>query len=269
MRSSILPTAVLAALVLCASVQYAIAQDDETEDLEISPPHIPTDDVDFTHYFPNNPFKTLMPGHATECLIGIRNRGIKNETYTVFGLTGRLVNPLDFAHVVRNLTAFRYIVSLAPHEEATLPYTVKVDLDPMEVGMVVVVDYIDSAENRFRGLGVSDIVTISSPLATLDLQALSVYLLLLVFAIGVAYFTYTTFLAQYLPKPALSASGKRRATVTAIRPSEAASSGSGDENAPVLSPASPASAGNLDMDWIPDHVKAAASPASSKGKRRK
>jgi hypothetical protein len=229
-------------------------------------------DVQFTHYFPNNPFKTIVSGQATECLIGMKNIGFKNETYTVFGLNGVLVNPQNFSEIIRNLTAFRYIISIDPYEEATLPFKLKVDLDPMEVGMLVVVDYFDSEDNILRGLGFQDIVKITSPIAKFDLEALSVYIILILFVIAVVYFTYTTFLAQYLPNPTSFSSGKRKTTVTGkTRSCEGdASSLPGaqvsDNGAGVTVPNAPVGSGNVDLDWIPDHVKNATSPKIKKRK---
>ncbi|TPX31590.1 hypothetical protein SmJEL517_g05095 [Synchytrium microbalum] len=241
--------------------------DDESDDTAAGTAKIRVEDVQFTHYFPNNPFKTIVPGQPTECLIGMKNLGIKNETYTVYGLTGALVSPQNLSTIIKNLTAVRYIVTLEPYEEATLPYKIKVDLDSMDVGLVVLVDYIDSEENPLRGLGFSDTVKITSPISTFDIQTLSVYVLLVAFVGIVGYFTYTTFLVQYLPQ---SPPKRKTRSSTTAGPSSSSSvvaaggssPGKSDENGS----SAPTDPGKVNMDWIPDHLKNEKSPKMKKRK---
>ncbi|KAJ3166877.1 hypothetical protein HDU88_002963 [Geranomyces variabilis] len=191
----------------------------------------------FTHEFPANPFNVITAGESNEIRINIDNQG--ELTQTVFSVSGFLSHPTNQTTPKRNLTATAFKRAVKPNDKTTVVYKFDFETDPGEHGLVIYVDVTDEEGNSRRAVGYRGIVKVVESASMFDLQSISIYILLLAGAGGIAYYAYDSFLG--------SGSGKTgRRSVK--RAASSTSTVSVDASAPVGEPGKP------DMDWIPAHL---------------
>ncbi|RKO92543.1 translocon-associated protein [Blyttiomyces helicus] len=202
------------------------------------------DFISFTNLFPKNPFQIISVGEETELLVGMSNKGSIKQT--VFQVSGALVHPQNFSITLRNLTRYRYDVTIGPNEEATIPYLFVAETEPSEYGLVVNIDYYDGEEVATRSVGYSGKVTLVGTDSAFDFQSLSVYAIIIGFFSSIGYFAYTSLVAP-----------KKTKTRTP-RPAPVVQEEEVKSDVP-------------NMDWLPDHLKgqdAASKKVSPKIKKR-
>ncbi|KAJ3087019.1 SWI/SNF and RSC complex subunit Ssr1 [Quaeritorhiza haematococci] len=253
LRSLLLLGAIL--LASCVCFVKADANEDE-EFLKVmeeqlqkeNPVGTEKQDVAFTHVFPKNPFNIINSGEKTELLIGMTNTG--NQPISVFGISGFFAHPQNYSHIVRNLTGYRYDVTLQPGHEATIPFVFQIESEAMEYGLVVLVDYIDNEDTPHRAVAFSGAVTFANSDSMFDLQSLFLYFLGLAIVGGVGYLSYQSFVG--------GTKKTRKARPAPVVPDVKDETGTKSDT--------------FDTDWIPEHVlksqDAAAKRTSPRLKKR-
>ncbi|KAJ3212836.1 SWI/SNF and RSC complex subunit Ssr1 [Dinochytrium kinnereticum] len=195
-------------------------------------------DLEFSYLFPDNPFKVVVSNEVSELLISVRNTG--KNTQTLFAISGAFTHPKNLSLVVRNITSQRYSLPLEPKQEATVPFRFRSEIEAQDIGLIVYIDYFDNEEQAHRAIAFKDLVRITSNDSYFDLQGVS----LIVALVAGVYFAFQAMYQNYAPEVA----------VKKTRPNKAAIQEEIEAKKDVLSD-----------EWIPDHIKkAASSPAKSK-----
>ncbi|KAI9024091.1 translocon-associated protein, alpha subunit [Hyaloraphidium curvatum] len=204
-------------------------------------------DLEFTSEFPNNPFSNVVSGEPTLLAINVTNNGKMN--YTILAMAGVLVSPNNFSQVLRNLSAYRYGRVVQPGNTESMPYYFRVDIDPEDLGMVVIAEYMDANNQSYRNYAFRGTINITEQeMHFYDLQAIFLYVILIAIAVGAGYLIREQFF------PSGKGRGKRGAART-VRKTE------GSAPAPKV----------LQDEWIPEHVKNVhkAPGSTSPGKTRR
>ncbi|KAJ1548062.1 hypothetical protein HK096_005992 [Nowakowskiella sp. JEL0078] len=214
----------LAALLLISSFVSANV-DDVSKDLEV------------TASFPSGK-SVVSIGEQSSIFLSAHNKG--QTKATVHNIVGALYNQKDSKQpIIRNLTASRTRISIAPGARANLTYKFKVELEPRDIGFIVNLDWYTEEDTGIRTVGYKGLLTIKSNDSLFDLQSISLYLLLIGIFGGGGYYVYTNYIVASKNK---SKSKKVKA-------------------APVVKNAAEIAAD--DNDWIPDHVKKAQAASES------
>jgi hypothetical protein len=94
----------------------------------------------------------LVNGHATQAILDFTNNEAESVSVSYVGGTLSTLKKLaaglpGSAAIVRNLTATRYAVEIAPGTKETLPYTFSTDLNPedLRLQLIAVVSSKDGA----------------------------------------------------------------------------------------------------------------------------
>jgi hypothetical protein len=116
-----------------------------------------------------------VSGEESELLLLLRNDWF--QTITVFSLSPSFRHPENMNNILRNITANRILAELPVGEEMTLSYRIKPDMDPVAVGLHIVVDFTDTTKKRwYRSVGYSSVINIvaneSSPMPDFKILAL-------------------------------------------------------------------------------------------------
>jgi hypothetical protein len=134
------------------------------------------------------------------------------------------------------LSAYRYDTVIEPDAVESLPYYFRIDTDPTEWGMVIVVEYFDENNQTYRSLAYRDTVKVVEPaLKYWEPQMLFLYALLA----GVAYASFLYIKSSLFPEP------KSKRVVKQIITPESIQKARGNEGGKV----------HVENEWIPKHVK--------------
>ncbi|KAI9140129.1 hypothetical protein BKA69DRAFT_588484 [Paraphysoderma sedebokerense] len=128
-------------------------------------------DISVSATFPNNPFKTVPAGETLELLVTFGNLN-KTVDYTVKALTGFFTDPKNASLVLRNLTAYRYNNVVPANDKVNLTYPIMPDYEmlPQDVGLIVLIHYVDKTEQLYRAVGYNGVIKVAEPRTTFDLQ---------------------------------------------------------------------------------------------------
>jgi len=145
------------------------------------------------------------------------------------------------------LSAYRYDTVVEPEAMESLPYYFRVDTDPTEWGMVVVVEYYDEKNMTFRSLAYRDTIKVVEPeMKFWEPQMLFLYALLAALAYGAFLFVKESLFPD-------AKGGKKRRTVVEPVTEERIMKARGNEGGKVA----------VDNEWIPKHVQEVHGPARS------
>ncbi|RUS27276.1 translocon-associated protein, alpha subunit [Jimgerdemannia flammicorona] len=196
---------------------------------------LPAPNVELTAGFPDSPFGNVVNGQRNKLVVSFSNKD--TVSYTVSILSGVLVNPNNFTQIVRNLTALRYDTPIGTGETVDIPFSFHSEIAPQDLGLVVLVDFLDTNGNSHRAVGFNSTVTIVDPPTSIfDLQLLFLYVVLAGVLGGIGYLIQQAFFGG-------AAKGKKKAKKV-VEPSIGAA-GAVDEKTTAY-----------DESWIPDgHIK--------------
>jgi len=206
-------------------------------------------DLKFTALFPDAPLGNIESGKVGTILIGISNNG--DSEYTIHTLEASFRYPLDFNQVLQNFTTYRYGVHLKPGEQATVSYKwpIRALYEPAEFGFTVLVNYEDADGILYQSAGFNKTILIVDPIkSSFDFEVLFIFVFVILFIGGVAYFINNTLL-----------SGKKSKKPRNEGQSDRSQSSSANSQTPTpTSSGSPTlSKKQADMTWIPPHIQKA------------
>ncbi|RUS18271.1 translocon-associated protein, alpha subunit [Endogone sp. FLAS-F59071] len=206
--------------------------------------------VELTAAFPESPFGNVVNGQRNKLVVSFSNKDSAN--YTIGILSGAFVNPNNFSQIVRNLTALRYETPINAGETIDIPFSFHSEIAPQDLGLVVLVDFVDAAGNNFRAVGFNSTVSIVDPPHSIfDIQLLFLYVVLAGVLAGVGYMIQQAFFGG-------SGKGKKKAKKV-VEPSPGAA-GAVDEQGKL----------KYDESWIPEqHLKKTTPRQSPRLKNRK
>ncbi|KAL1921618.1 uncharacterized protein VTP21DRAFT_11334 [Calcarisporiella thermophila] len=221
--------------VLFALLSTAMAADERVPDVEI------TGELE-------NPIGVVVNGQRNKVRVAFRNHD--NKQYTIEHMSGAFVNPNNFSHIIRNITAYRYGTAVDGNTTVDVPYFFYPEFPPQDLGLTVIIDFKDpSTGHTFRGVGFNSTVTVVDPEHSIfDLQLISIYLILAATAVGIGYLVKEAFF------PATVASKKKKP----VQPAPATTSTDSSEGSAVY-----------DESWIPEHHLKARQTSAGKIKKRR
>ncbi|KAG2177301.1 hypothetical protein INT43_007958 [Umbelopsis isabellina] len=173
-----------------------------------------------------------------------------DEAYTVNYISGALVKPDDFSTIVRNLSVYKYDLTIPAKQKIAIPYQFHSEFSPQDLGLTVIIDFSDAKKNPVRGIAYNGTVTVTDPEHSIfDVQLLFLYVVLAGLLAGVGYIIQQAF---------FSTPGKSKKTKKAAEKSVPAKHR--DESGKMV----------LDESWIPEqHLKQSSSPKQSPKTRKR
>ncbi|KAI1314703.1 hypothetical protein EDD11_001872 [Mortierella claussenii] len=174
---------------------------------------------------------SIISGEPNKVKVTFRNSGKTDLKVNL--IVGTVAESDDYNNIIRNLTSFRYSTTLKADATLILPYTIKMEHVPREVGLTLIADIIDSSKNHFPVLVYNSTVNFSEPMQSwIDLQLIFLYVLIAGIFGAIGMFV----------KSAMAPETKKTVKKT-----------------PVLTPEEREAALEkmkvLDEDWIPEHHK--------------
>ncbi|GAB5586972.1 hypothetical protein Unana1_01872 [Umbelopsis nana] len=205
--------------------------------------------IDIYGEFPNNPFGIIVNGQKNKLNVYFDNQA--DQTYTVNYISGALVKADDFSTIVRNLSVFKYDLTIPAKQKVAIPYQFHSEFAPQDLGLTVIIDFSDSNKAPLRGVAYNGTVTVTDPEHSIfDVQLLFLYAVLAALLAGVGYIIQQAFFGSSGKKTKKSKKSTEKAAPVKHR----------DE------------AGNLVLDesWIPEqHLKKSSSPKQSPKTRKR
>lgn len=221
----------------------------------------------------------------------VKNKGSKN--WTIVSGSGALVNPDNFAQVIRNvsiftwatashsinsptpqLSVYRYDANLKPKGSLKIPFHFTASVEPpVDVGLLVLFDYYESGkeEKPYRGVAHSAVVKVVYTDSAFDLQRCVATKFSPLFQQANTFYTSIHFNSIFLyimGLATLAGAGyliKNTYFVQSVKKTKRASISVVKTNS-----ADPQSADTFNQEWIPDHVlrqqKSGKSPSIRKRK---
>lgn len=204
--------------------------------------------IDIYGEFPNNPFGIIVNGQKNKLNVYFDNQA--DEAYTVNYISGALVKPDDFSAIVRNLSVYKYDLTIPAKQKIAIPYQFHSEFSPQDLGLTVIIDFSDAKKNPVRGIAYNGTVTVTDPEHSIfDVQLLFLYVVLAGILAGVGYIIQQAF---------FSTPGKSKKTKKTAEKSVPAKHR--DESGKMV----------LDESWIPEqHLKQGSSPKQSPKTRKR
>ncbi|KAM3582609.1 hypothetical protein VKS41_005252 [Umbelopsis sp. WA50703] len=205
--------------------------------------------IDIYGEFPNNPFGIIVNGQKNKLNVYFDNQA--DEAYTVNYISGALVKPDDFSTIVRNLSVYKYDLTIPAKQKIAIPYQFHSEFSPQDLGLTVIIDFSDANKNPVRGIAYNGTVTVTDPEHSIfDVQLLFLYVILAGILAGVGYIIQQAF---------FSTPGKNKKK-TKKAAEKAAPAKHRDETGKLV----------LDESWIPEqHLKQSSSPKQSPKTRKR
>jgi len=153
----------------------------------------------------------LVNGHATEARLSISNK--EPTAIGVSTVHGSLTQQVaGQSHVVRNLTAQKYSLSIPAGAQETLPYFFSTELHPQDLRLQLMAVLKDSKNAVFTVPVYNETVSIvEAPTSFFDPQIIFLYLVLFGAFSGTAYFVYNTWISTFFPQTKGRGKGGERA----------------------------------------------------------
>ncbi|KAL1956428.1 hypothetical protein VTO42DRAFT_7314 [Malbranchea cinnamomea] len=198
----------------------------------------------------------VINGNPTEALVTFTNN--EEEAVRVNFIGGSfwtLDSPGKPSTNIRNLTATRYNVEVAPNSQHSLPYDFTTDMHPQDLRLSLAAIVTDGKGNIFTIPAYNQTVSVVEPDTSIfDPQIIFLYVFLLTCFAGVVYLFYNVWIAPYFPqKRKRGRSGERRQ-----KSSEQPQSPGSDDGT---------TAKTYDAEWIPAHHIQPPQPRKVKGGR--
>ncbi len=236
--------------------QIFFGSDDSMNNEQIKAPvYPPGEGVEFKHVFPKNPFKSFVNGELAELLINVINNG--HSTQHVMSIRGYLMNPMNDSMIASNLTAYRYTVSVAPGEQATVKYWFKPMFEAGQVPMEVSLDCYDGANMPFKLVAFKDTIQIADAETVFDLQSLFLVIILTIVGFVALFLSYESLVLSNAPGAKKNKNGSGLIKVV----EKVAEFAHASQERRV---SNDSNQDDADDDWIPDHVKNIESQQSKK-----
>ncbi|CAO3659918.1 unnamed protein product [Umbelopsis ramanniana] len=205
--------------------------------------------IDIYGEFPNNPFGIIVNGQKNKLNVYFDNQA--DVTYTVNYISGALVKADDFSTIVRNLSVYKYDLTIPAKQKVAIPYQFHSEFAPQDLGLTVIIDFSDSNKTPLRGIAYNGTVTVTDPEHSIfDVQLLFLYVVLAAILAGVGYIIQQAFFGSAGKKSKKSKKTTEKAAPVSHR----------DESGNLV----------LDESWIPEqHLKKASSPKQSPKTRKR
>ncbi|KCV71376.1 hypothetical protein H696_02327 [Fonticula alba] len=146
--------------------------------------------LNIKHILPDAPFNAFASNDFANVLIGLENAGSK--AYQIHSIGANLHSPKSYATVSKELDTYKYDMSIAPGEQATVHYRwfLPSVFQPIDHILTVEVSFSDEAGQLYTLPAFNQTVSFVEPTShsAFDLQSLSIYALILAAIGGVAYY---------------------------------------------------------------------------------
>ncbi|KAI8902818.1 hypothetical protein BC833DRAFT_644979 [Globomyces pollinis-pini] len=217
-------------LSLILGVTFALLDATAIPDLKDAP------DVVFAYDFPRNPDGVFKIEKKTLVRVNMTNNS--PLTKTVYGLTGYYTDKDDVLKNQVKILHDELNVIVKPGKTVYLKLRFTPIIDSGDFGILLLVDYYDSDEPSYKSVGALRTIKVIYADSMFDLQSIGIYVLLTL--ASTAFYYYFT---------------GESAPVASTKKSSKSTKASAPKKVVEKVNTEPVAEGEVDMEWIPDHVK--------------